>query len=244
MSNILKNNIQNLFDDNLNIYGYDYKLLSNNIQNLFDDNLNIYDYDYKLLLINYMESLDKQINLNNQIVHMACMENNTELVIWLIQNGFNYDSYNTPEIAYNENIKLLQFYIDIKCEFCPTTPRRIVDYNNKDNLTLLKLLFDNNLVCSTQHQLIMIKAMTNNYVHILEYLTQKHNIILGEFLKTLYKSKTIDIYDYDLDFKFKNNKINDITLCWLWTNGYKWSEKQAKKYNNQFMLKFVEINKN
>ena len=132
-------------------------ILKNNIQNLFDDNLNIYDYDYKLLLINYMESLDKQIinnwikvdkqiNLNNQIVHMACMENNTELVIWLIQNGFNYDSYNTPEIAYNENIKLLQFYIDIKCEFCPTTPRRIVDYNNKGNLTLLKLLFDNNLL--------------------------------------------------------------------------------------------------
>jgi hypothetical protein len=27
----------------------------------------------------------------------------------------------------------------------------------------------------------------------------------------------------------------------LWSNGYKWTEKQAKKFNNDFMLSFFEM---
>jgi hypothetical protein len=137
---------------------------------------------------------------------------------------------------------LLEFYLSIGCKFSLLTPIKIVESEDKGNLTLLKCLFDNNLIDSTQYQNILYEAILANHVHILEYLTKKHNIKFGKDLPTSYNS--INIYDYhDMNLKILNSKINDATLCWLWSNEYKWTESQAKKFNNQFMLKMIESDK-
>jgi len=176
---------------------------------------------------------DKNADYNNQLVHNACRLNKTELVIWLIEHGFTYQSVNTIQIASNINYSLLSYYDKIRCEFDIYTGRKLIEKNYFDGL---EFMFNNNLINSNSPDLkyLLFIALLKNRIFILEYLHEKKKLIFGIGIDNFK-----NIYDYDYNFMFRDNKILDKTLNWLWAKKYYWTKKQAERFRNNYMLKYV-----
>lgn len=193
-----------------------------NFEDIFEQ-LNKMDADTISALIKYDETAECS---DFKLVNNACNQNLTNTVIWLIEKGFSHYSTDvTQQFALSGNFELMNYYLNKKFKFNDYCMRKLIEQDHK---YLIKWFCENNLLDPNciDYKYLLHHAVKHNRVWTLEYLKSKGL----EFYK--------NVYDYDLDFQFISNKISNETLIWLWSNGYKWTENQAKKFNNEFMMSF------
>lgn len=189
-----------------------------------------------------LKKYDTSIYLSSTgLIHNACIKNDTQLVIWLIEKGFSYYSQDdTLEIATHGNFELFMKYKELGDKFNPFVPRKLIEYNH---FYLFKWMFDNDLVdkthCDYAKNYLMLYAIGSNRVKFLEYMAKEQHMVISfsDF------KKPTTVYEYDLNSQFRNNKVLNETLEWLWTNGYKWTETDAKKFNNKYMTNKYNLDK-
>ena len=161
--------------------------------------------------------------------------NNTDFVIWLLREGFTGSVWDTPSICSNNNLRLLQYYHENKvCKEINCHALGTVVKNN--NLTFFRYILQNNLIDrDSLGKKVSLGIMLENCI-----LYDRFEILKELFAKeeTGCKESVLEaIYLRPTQLNPMHNASNAMCL-WLWEHGMKWTQTQAKKIDNAFMVSF------
>lgn len=184
--------------------------------------------------LNFLLEEEKKLRYDFRVVYRANIENKpTEFVVFLIEKGFTACQYDTVPLSRNGNLELIKYYQNL--------------FNDMDRWKTLNLAG----AAEANHPHILKYFLTHkevfdSYSHSVDTLMAIHKSLeqkTPECLKVLLEERQSDVSEavyriYSNKSHWSLHKPNNQILLFLWDNGLKWTENQARHIDNSFMRSF------